>query len=168
MRQAGVTLIELMIVVLIIGLIAMAASPFTSVWVKDARTAEAAAAMEQAVGKAKSLAMRNATRVTGDAPAAMLCLSAAKTQVNLVVPTGPGVTLTCDLAPVWSTGIAEIVSVKTLGASDIATDWTCSCFTNKGLPTKTGPNCSTCSASLRFRFSHDAHSGDEGDTRNFF
>jgi prepilin-type N-terminal cleavage/methylation domain-containing protein len=168
MRQAGVTLIELMIVILIIGLIAMAASPFTSVWVKDARMAEAAAALEQAVGKAKSTAMRNATRVTGDAPASMLCLSASKTKVSLVAPATPGGGLTCDLTPIWSVSLAEIVSVGTLDSSDVATDWSCSCFNNKGLPTKTGAQCTACSNSLRFKFSHDGHSGDEGDTRNFF
>lgn len=168
MSQNGLTLVELMVALLIIGLIATAASPFTTVWVKDARANEGAAALEEAVGRAKSAAMRNAARIIGAAPASKLCLSATKTTISLVVPADSTQQLTCDLTPIWSTNISEIVSVKTI-KTDIESDWSCSCFDNKGLPTKDGAQCNSCSDSLQFKFTHDGHSGaDEGDKRNFY
>lgn len=168
MSQRGVTLVELMIVILIIGLIAAAASPFTSSWVKDARVAEGAATLEQAVGKAKAAALRNTARVTGNKPASMLCLSASGTSVGLMLPADASQELKCDLTPTWTAALSDIVSVKTLDKDDVATDWSCSCFSNKGLPIKDGAQCGACSDSLRFRFSHDGHTGDEGDKHNFY
>lgn len=167
MSQRGVTLVELMIVILIIGLIAVAASPLTSMWVKDARTAEGAAAFEEAIGRAKAAAMRNSARIVGDAPASKLCLSATKTTISLVVPTASQ-PLSCDLTPVWTAQLSEIVSVKTI-KDNVATDWSCSCFNNKGLLTKDGTQCNSCSDSLQFNFTHDGNTGaDDGDKRNFY
>ena len=50
--QSGLTLVEMMIVVLLIGLLALMASPLTGSWVHGARVGEALGAMEQAVGQA--------------------------------------------------------------------------------------------------------------------
>lgn len=159
MMQKGITLIELMITILIIGLLAVAASPFTSGWVKDARVAEGAAMLEEAVGRAKAAAMRNTARVTGDSPASMLCLSATKTKVNLIVPATAGQVLTCNATPAWSADLSSVVTIK---VDDL--DWGCSCFNNKGLPTKPA-TCNTCSDKLKFQF---FHTGVEREIHNFY
>jgi prepilin-type N-terminal cleavage/methylation domain-containing protein len=157
MRQDGVTLVELMIVLLIVGLIAVAASPFTSDWVKDARVAESASALEEAIGRAKAIAMRNTAKITGDEkPASRICFSNSK--ISLVVPANSTQDLTCELTPVWTTTVSDVVSIK---ESDL--DWGCSCFNNRGLVVNKNI-CNTCSDGLEFQF---FHSGVEREKHSF-
>ncbi|HTF96772.1 MAG TPA: prepilin-type N-terminal cleavage/methylation domain-containing protein [Cellvibrio sp.] len=159
MSQRGVSLIELMIVLLIIGLISLAVSPFTSEWVAQARVAEGASALEEAIGRAKSAAMKNTAGVTGDdKPASRICISDSK--INLVVPAGATGELKCDLTPIWSTTISHQVTIKT---DDL--DWLCSCFNNKGLLIAKDV-CNTCSKNLNFRFFYPGDS--EGEPHNFY
>lgn len=151
MKQLGVTFVEMMVVLLIVGLIAAAASPSTSAWVDGARVDEGIAALDEAVGRAKAAAMRNTAKIIGEqAPASKLCFSESK--VSLVIPTSPGDSLTCDLTPVWSTTLSSSVSVK---IADL--DWVCSCFNNKGLIVKPVV-CNTCSDLLKFKFQSGAQS----------
>lgn len=159
MTQKGVTLIEMMIVLLIMGLLALAASPFTSGWVKDARVAEGAASLEEAIGRAKAAAMRNTAKITADSPASMLCISSSKTKINLIVPANATQVLSCDLTPAWSVTISDQATIK---VADL--DWACSCFNNKGLPTKAAA-CNVCSDKLKFQF---FHTGVERETHNFY
>lgn len=157
MRQHGMTLVELLIVLLIIGLLAVAASPFTSGWVKDAKLAEGASALEEAIGRAKSVAMRNQAKVVGDAPASRLCFADSK--VKLVAAANATDPLTCDLTAVWTASLSDVVSVK---VADV--DWLCTCFSNKGIPTKSGA-CNTCSDNLTFQF---FHTGVEREKHSFY
>jgi prepilin-type N-terminal cleavage/methylation domain-containing protein len=159
MRSKGVTLVEMLIVLLIIGFLAIAASPFTSGWVKDARVAEGASALEEAIGRAKAAAMRNTARVTGDNPASLLCLSSTKTKINLIVPATSAQVLTCDLTPAWSANLSDVVTIKVENL-----DWICSCFNNKGLIIKPTA-CNTCSNKLMFQF---FHTGVEREIHNFY
>lgn len=158
MKQSGVTLVEMMIVVLILGIIAAAASPFTSAWTDNAKVDEGAAALEEAVGRAKAAAMRNTAGVnSGDKAASRLCFSGAK--IKLVVPANATSSLTCDLTPVWSATISDKVTIK---ADDV--DWQCSCFNNRGLIANPKPAvCDTCSSTLKFKFK----SGDHLEDRSF-
>lgn len=155
MKQAGVTLIEMMIVVLLIGLLTLAASPFNNAWVKSADVTKTFAALEQAVGGAKALALRNPTAVQGDVAASALCLGNDKLQL---VAAADGAVINCAAVAAnavrWSTAIPQGVAIKS-GELGVA-DWTCSCFTNKGLLTTTAANCGTCSADLTFTASAGA------------
>lgn len=159
MRQSGVTLVEMMIVVLILGIIAAAVSPFTSSWTDNAKVDEGSAALEEAVGRAKAAAMRNTAGVnSSDKAASRLCFSDSK--IKLVVPASAGDSLTCDLAPIWSATLSGKVSIK---VDDVA--WLCSCFNNRGLIANPKPAvCDTCSSTLKFTFK----SGDHSEERSFY
>ncbi|WP_039917351.1 prepilin-type N-terminal cleavage/methylation domain-containing protein [Cellvibrio mixtus] len=164
MKQQGVTLVELMIVLLIIGLIAVAASPFTSAWVKDAKVSEGASAVEEAIGRAKAAALRNTARVTGDKPASRVCFSSS--EVKVVVPATPTQEVKCDLTPVWTAKLSDVVTVKTFkDKDDTPSTWSCSCFNNKGLAITDSANCNECSTNLNFKF---GHTGVDSDERSFY
>jgi prepilin-type N-terminal cleavage/methylation domain-containing protein len=58
-RAGGFTLIELMIGITIMALLLLAAAPFTQAWVDGTRQMRARSNLLEAVGQARSLAMRN-------------------------------------------------------------------------------------------------------------
>lgn len=158
MKQQGVTLVEMMIVVLILGIIAAAVSPFTSAWTDNAKVDEGSAALEEAVGRAKAAAMRNKAGVnSSDKAASRLCFSGSK--IKLVVPANANDSVTCDLAAVWSATLSDKVKIK---VDDV--DWQCTCFNNRGLIANPQPAvCNTCSSTLKFKFK----SGDHSEDRSF-
>jgi len=76
-RQSGVTLIELMIVVVIIGLLAVVVSPFTITWIHEAQVNEAKSLLHHAHSEAKAVALRNPDEVIGNKVAASVKLDMA-------------------------------------------------------------------------------------------
>lgn len=167
-RQAGLTLVEMMIVVALIGLLALLATPLTTSWVHGARVGESLAAMEQAVGQAKAAALRNSAAMHGAKAASAICLSDdGVLSVRPAKPAAPSVAsapANCSAsgeAPLWSTQLPNSVTVKNDGQ-----DWSCSCFTNKALLTKS--DCADCGDSLEFTVSSGAGSGAVDDERTFY
>lgn len=155
-RQQGVTLIELMVVVLLLGLLALASSSLTSHWGYEAKVTETLGLMEQAVGQARSAALRNPAAIRGDNPASMLCSDGSR--VRLVLPTVAVNNLSCSgTAPAepWSGTLPGGIAVKESNSA-----WACTCFSSKGLPFRSGSVCGSCSATLDFEISSTGNSGD--------
>jgi len=73
--QRGITLIELMIVVVIIGLLAVVTTPFTQGWLDEARVNDARSLLHRGYAEAKALALRNPENAHGNQVAACLLLS---------------------------------------------------------------------------------------------
>ena len=72
-RAGGFTLIELMIGIAIMAMLLLAAAPFTKSWVDSTRQMRARSNLIEAVGHARSLAMRNPqARPAGEPIAAVL------------------------------------------------------------------------------------------------
>lgn len=170
-RQSGVTLIEMMFVVLLIGLLALMVSPLGGSWINSARVNDSLSAMEQAVGQAKAAALRNPAAIQGADAASIICLNtdgvlsvrSAKPGVSPAAPTAA----TCgvdDPAPLWSTKLPAGVTIK----MNDSTAWTCSCLTNKALLTNTGASCTGCGDSLEFTVSAGSGMGEDRDKRAFF
>ncbi|WP_190324489.1 pilus assembly FimT family protein [Pseudomonas profundi] len=87
--QAGFTLIELAVVLLIIGLLALAASPLTSSWTTNSDLHTAAGQLNQAYNHAKAAALRNASGAVGDEPAARIAFDPAVRELKVCkTPTG--------------------------------------------------------------------------------
>lgn len=159
MKQRGMTLIELMIVVAILAVLIMAVAPFTGSWVDRARVTQSQGILEQAIGQARSAALRNPAAVSGNAPASMLC--STNNKVLLFVPVATDTSLTCpDTTPPsqpWSNDIPTPVTLKHASVT-----WSCSCFNNKGMLTREG-SCTSCSNSLVLLIT----SGSENETITF-
>ncbi len=69
-RQHGLSLIELMVVVVVVGIVALAVTPLTTDWVDEARVSEAKGLLGQAHAEAKAIALRNPQDARGNEVAA--------------------------------------------------------------------------------------------------
>lgn len=140
MRQVrGYTLIEILIVIAILCALVLMAAPLTGGWTASAASQQAEGQMREAVGRAKSVALRNPVLASGDRPVSAICIS----QANVVtVKQGTGGTVpNCNSAggeQLWKTELNGRIEVKSGGAR-----MKCVCFNNKGLVTQHSA-CNSC------------------------
>ncbi len=140
-RQHGYTLIEIMMVVAIIALLAMTGTALTGTWVQDANLVQVEGDLTQAIGRAKSSALRNEMTALGDAPVTAICIS--QSNFLTILEGSNGTSPSCSPASgseIWHTQLDSDVTVK-VGGTAIS----CMCFNNQGLLTDNA--CAGCSTS---------------------
>lgn len=110
--QAGLTLIEIAVVLLIVGLLAVAASPLTSSWAVNADLHTAGGQLNQAYNQAKAVALRNAAGATGSEAAARIAFDPATRRLAVCAQAaGP-----CN-NPLWQATLPSGVELALAGAS---------------------------------------------------
>lgn len=138
--QCGFTLIELMIVVLIIGLMVLVASPFTAAWSNSAAVTKYEGEMKYAIALAKTAAQRNEAGVDVGGRVSAMCVSAGNDRVYVLQATnGAGVIAEADCAPsgavIYQVDLPGNLAITKLGdnsAFEMA-DGDGLCFNNRGL-----------------------------------
>jgi len=138
-RSHGYSLVELMVVVAMVGILAGATLPLGSLWVNGAKLAKVEGALTQAVGKAKSAAIRNSHNTVAGQPVAMVCLTNTELSVRQSSNSaGPS----CGVTPTgFETWRAELLSEVSISSGDDAVS--CICFNSYGMLNTAGA-CSGC------------------------
>lgn len=156
-KKRGYTLIEVLIVIAILASVILLTAPFSGSWIADANIQESEGQLKEAIGKAKSLALRNQMMARGDSPVAAICIS--NTQLLTVRKGEEGTPPSCTTPAgeqVWETQLSPRVTIK----SD-ADALSCLCFNNKGMVTQNS-SCAGCAGHTEL----DLKVGS-GDTQTF-
>lgn len=119
--SGGFTLIEVMIVLLLVSLLAVAAAPFTATWIASADVQQASGQLEQAVRLTKARALRNAVEAIDNATAARLFHDQASNEVRVCQA------LTGDCTAVWWQATLPNGVTLTIPGSEVR-------FSNRGRP----------------------------------
>ncbi len=109
-RQKGVTLIELVVTVTLMGLLFLVGSSFSKDWIDSARRRNAANLLELGITRARAVALRNPGTVADDLPASSLCLSGS---VLKVVSGG----CTDNTTVQWQANLPQGITLKAGSAS---------------------------------------------------
>ena len=117
-HQPGFTLVELMVTIALLAFLLMIAAPYTSAWANNARLLEGQRILEEGIGRAKALALRNPNgrTVEDSTPAALLCLDSTNRTLSLYAPAGTSCTGTARWTARLPNGFAAKVGTQNLAS----------------------------------------------------
>lgn len=140
-RKNGFTLIELMVVVLIAGLLMLAAAPFTRAWTDSAKITETKGILRQAVSRAKAAALRNGSGVESlftfnNYASAAVCGASGSVDVYISSVDAGGTVTRASCAPagtrIWGHALPNGIAIKD-NVSSPSTTFAGLCLNNRGL-----------------------------------
>lgn len=156
MRQQGLTLVELMVVVAIFGLLALAGLSFTGNWANSNRVFDGENLLTQAFNYGKAASLRNQDGVTADTPAVIICAQNNELSVRGIDSNGNEANCTSDNV-IWRSAVHERLSIIDK-SNDVS--FSCACLNNRGRLTAQGNACTACSSTLTYEIT----SGGESET----
>lgn len=163
-KIVGFTLVELLIVIGILGVMLLVSAPFAGGWGDNARLIESDGLLQQVGGKAKAVALRNRFGMSGDQPAAAICVNAQV--VTISEPIDANTPASCQVGSIsreWQGNLPSGVSL-TAATGTPAPAFSCLCLSNRGTPTIANTCNANCSTSNQIRIL----SGDDSESFTFY
>lgn len=114
-RQLGLSLIELMIAVTIIGILALVAMPYTQSWLYETQLSEAKAKLNRAYAEAKALALRNPIDAHEEHTPSS-CISLKNNTLQVRQPNGSSCSGILSWQDSWPDGVKVVNDNKNLTA----------------------------------------------------
>lgn len=146
-RQAGFSLVELMVTVAIMLLLALSTTPFTRAWADKAAVQQTQGQMRQALAQLRSQALRNGSAASSGPAAVLISL-----QGRLCVFSGAPATLSCDAAG-WSAAPQATITVNDAASQCLALD-------SAGLPLSSTIGETACTTNFVYKISRGTESPD--------
>jgi len=122
----GFSLVELMVVVAVMALLGLLSAPMTQGWSDSAQLRQAEGRIDQGLGMARALALRNRYGIVDGQPVALLCLSSANL-LTVHAAEDEDTPATCDSTSSWQSQVPSRVSVLHDGS-----DFSCLGFDSHG------------------------------------
>lgn len=131
--QRGVTLIELLVAIAILGMLMLVGVPLTASWIHGAQVSNAKSRLAQAYGLAKALSLRNPAKAQEANAAASLVIDSEQNAIYVC----SGAASTCNSTSstkTWQTTVASGIAITYQPASGSAATLASIEFSNTGTP----------------------------------
>lgn len=132
-RASGFSLIEMMVVVAILGILAVAGTALTVNWVKQAEITKTVSSLANAISLAKSTSMRNERGFTDNSAASQICLN-SNNILSVHKPTSSA-SASCTSTSIYSFQIPANVQIKDVSSTTL----NCIAFGHLGDQQNTSP-----------------------------
>ena len=135
-RASGFSLIEMMVVIAIVAILAVAGVALTSSWVKQAEITKTVTSLASAINLAKSTSIRNENGFTDNSTAAQICLN--QNILSVYKPASSTTAASCSSTAIYSFQIPSNVQIKDVSNTTL----NCIAFGHLGDQKNTSP-CTT-------------------------
>lgn len=147
--SSGFTFVEILIAVALVATMAVTAISMGDGWTSNAESVNTKGVLTQAIGRAKSSAMRNGNKIAETNSAVAVCLTSGKVEVREAGGTVASAHCEANGGTMsWSAKIGTSLSIKANNQT-----LSCLCFSTRGQLITSSSNCSSCASSTRFEFS---------------